>query len=255
VNFSMALHKYNDFADKFSKFGSDSLHNESVVESLKDWSELETIDSIKVWFQEEQEKCLMSVENISLMDCSGWLYNEEKGYIEHDSGEFFYVQGIRVKNTDDREVECGWDQPIITQVGYNGGLLGLLRKKINTIPYYLVNLKAEPGNPDKIQISPTLQATFSNLKRAHKGKKPKFSEFFETPELVGGKVLFNQWMSEDGGRLYLKKNKGMLVEIDDSVNLNGITSTYKWMTLYQIKFLIKENSWVSPHVRSIISHL
>jgi len=83
----------------------------------------------------------------------------------------------------------------------------------------------------------------------------KFAEFFETPELVNGKVLFNQWMSEDGGRLHLKRNKGMIVEIDDSVDLPKMSSSYKWMTLYQIKCLIKENSWVSPHIRSIISHL
>jgi hypothetical protein len=65
----------------------------------------------------------------------------------------------------------------------------------------------------------------------------------------------NEWMSEDGGRLHLKRNKGMIVEIDDSVKLPEMLSAYKWMTLYQIKYLIKENSWVSPHIRSIISHL
>ena len=255
MNFVEALSKYADFSNKFSEVGSDSLRNEAVVESLKDWSEYETIDSIKSWFKEEQKNCSMSIEDIPLMDCAGWSFNEEKGIFGHDSGEFFYIQGVRVKNTTAREVTGGWDQPILTQVGYNGGLLGLLRKKINTIPYYLVDAKAEPGNPDKVQISPTLQATFSNLKQAHGGKKPKFSEFFETPELVNGKVLFNQWMSEDGGRLHLKRNKGMIVEIGDSVDLPKMSSSYKWMTLYQIKCLIKENSWVSPHIRSIISHL
>jgi oxidase EvaA len=255
VNFVEALSKYTDFSNKFSEAGSDSLRNEAVVESLKDWSEYETIDSIKSWFKEEQENCSMSIEDIPLMDCAGWSFNEEKGVFAHDSGEFFYIQGVRVKNTIVREVTGGWDQPILTQVGYNGGLLGLLRKKFNSIPYYLVDAKAEPGNPDKVQISPTLQATFSNLKQAHGGNKPKFSEFFETPEIVNGKILFDQWMSEDGGRLYLKRNKGMIVEIDDSVELPELSSAHKWMTLYQIKYLIKENSWVSPHVRSIISHL
>ena len=133
--------------------------------------------------------------------------------------------------------------------------MGLLRKKINSIPHYLVEAKAEPGNPDKVQISPTLQATFSNLNQAHGGNKPKFSEFFVTPETVNGKVLFNQWMSEDGGRFYLKRNRGMIVEIKENDLLSDIPSSYKWMSLYQIKYFIKKNSWVGPHVRSIISHL
>jgi oxidase EvaA len=145
--------------------------------------------------------------------------------------------------------------PILTLVGYNGGVLGLLRKKINNVPYYLVEAKAEPGNPDKLQISPTLQATFSNLKQAHGGEEPKFYKFFEIPEQENGKILFEQWMSEDGGRLYLKRNKVMIVEVGDSVKLPKISSSFKWMTLYQIKFLLRENSWVGPHIRSIISYL
>jgi dTDP-4-dehydro-6-deoxy-alpha-D-glucopyranose 2,3-dehydratase len=255
VKFEEALSKYTNFLNTFSESTSDILRNEAVIESLKDWSESESINSIGLWFKQEQENCSMSIEDIPLMNCLGWSYNEEKGVFGHDSGEFFYIQGVRVKNTISREVTGGWDQPILTQVGYKGGLLGLLRKKINTIPYYLVNAKSEPGNPDKVQISPTLQATFSNLQQAHGGKKPKFSEFFEAPQLVNGKVLFDQWMSEDGGRLHLKRNRGMIVEINNSIKLPEISSSYKWMTLYQIKALIKENSWVSPHIRSIISHL
>ena len=253
MNFTETLLEFTDFTTKISD-SNDILRNETTVESLKDWSEFDTIDSIKSWFKEEQKNCQLSTQDIPLLDCIGWSFNSKKGIFAHDSGEFFYVQGVRIKNSISREVSYGWDQPILTQVGFKGGILGLLRMKINKIPYYLVEAKAEPGNPDKIQISPTLQSTFSNLKQAHGGKKPKFSEFFETPELVNGKVLFDQWMSEDGGRLYLKTNKGMLVEIEDEYILSEIPKSFKWMTLYQIKYLIKENSWVSPHVRSIISH-
>nr|MDA3834768.1 NDP-hexose 2,3-dehydratase family protein [Spirochaetales bacterium] len=105
-----------------------------------------------------------------------------------------------------------------------------------------------------VQISPTLQATFSNLKRAHGGKKPKFAELFENPEVNGGTVLFDQWMSEDGGRLHLKRNRGMLVEVDEEREI-VLSDAFCWVSLYQLKSLIKKNSWVNPHVRGIISHL
>ena len=121
----------------------------------------------------------MTIEDIPLDECRGWSINEDSGWISHDSGEFFIVQGVRVALSSNREVTGGWDQPMVTQVGFDGGLLGLLRKRIDGVPHYLVEAKAEPGNPDKVQISPTLQATFSNLKRAHGGNKPRYAEFLK----------------------------------------------------------------------------
>jgi oxidase EvaA len=46
----------------------------------------------------------------------------------------------------------------------------------------------------------------------------------------------------------------MLIECNQKNNIDLLENFY-WLTLYQIKFLIKNNSWVNPHVRSIISHL
>ena len=67
-------------------------------------------------------------------------------------------------------------------------------------------------------------------------------------------VLFSQWMSEDGGRLHLKRNKGMLVEVDEDLEISTPDNFY-WASLFQLKELIKMNSWVNPHIRGIISHL
>lgn len=232
----------------------DELRVEAQFECLKDRSLIGDLDLLKQWFLEQQELCQMTLEDIPLNACRGWSFDEETGWIHHKSGEFFFVQGCRVGITENREVVGGWDQPIITQVGFDGGLLGLLRKRIDQVPHYLVEAKAEPGNPDRVQISPTLQATFSNLKQAHKGKKPRFSEYFETPDLFNGQVLFSQWMSEDGGRLFLKRNKGMLVEIPEDSDIE-LQNNFYWASLYQLKELIKCNSWVNPHVRGIISSL
>ena len=227
---------------------------EFQFESLKDWSLVGTIADFSAWFESQQKQCEMTIEDIPLLDCRGWSIDKDSGWISHESGEFFVVQGVRVAYSNNREVVGGWDQPIITQIGFNGGLLGLLRKRINNVPHYLVEAKAEPGNPDKIQISPTLQATFSNLKQAHGGSKPRFSKYFENPSEMGGDILFSQWMSEDGGRLHLKRNKGMLVEIAEEQELS-IPENFYWASLYQLKEFIKINSWVNPHVRGIISSL
>ena len=217
---------------------------------------MHSLDEFAQWYLVQQQNCSMQVTDIALNECRGWHIDEKKGDVTHESGEFFKVQGIRVSMSQDREVgEGGWDQPMVTQVGFVGGLLGLLRKQIDGIPHYLVEAKAEPGNPDLVQISPTLQATFSNLKRAHGGNKTRFAELFEEPEEYNALVLFRQWMSEDGGRLHLKKNMGMLVEVDDDYPIPDDMPTFTWASLYQLKALLKNQSWVNPHIRGIISHL
>lgn len=231
------------------------LRIEVHVESLKDWSRTGSLEDLKGWFARQQRECPMTVEEIPLGDCRDWSVNPDSGWVEHASGDFFMVQGLRVSQTDSREVgRGGWDQPILTQVGYDGGLLGILRQSIAGIPHYLVEAKAEPGNPDRVQISPTLQATFSNLKRAHGGRKPNFAEYFESPQDMDGVVLFDQWMSEDGGRLHRKRNRGMLVQVPEGVGIE-LPPGFRWVSLFQLKQLIKENSWVNPHIRGIISHL
>nr|BCN22275.1 putative monosaccharide biosynthesis protein [Vibrio mimicus] len=234
----------------------DQMRIESQVESWKDWSALGDIEDTISWFHTQKEERALEIEDIPILECRGWSIDPNTGWISHKSKEFFVVQGIRVSKSGTREVgQSGWDQPILTQVGYNGGILGLIRKYIGGVPYYLVEAKAEPGNPDEVQISPTLQATFSNLNKAHGGTKPKFSEYFEDTDVRKEcKILFEQWMSEDGGRLHLKRNKGMLVQVPEYITIE-VPEGFRWVTLYQLKKLIKMNSWVNPHVRGIISHL
>ncbi|KOO16216.1 hypothetical protein AKJ18_04680 [Vibrio xuii] len=195
----------------------------------------------------------MSYSIIPLTECVGWALDQSTGSIKHQSGEFFVVNGIRVMNSSDREVIGGWDQPILTQVGYDGGILGLIRKRINGVPHYLVEAKSEPGNPNIVQISTSIQATYSNIKQAHGGSKTPFSELFLQPEANGARVVFERWMSEDGGRLLNKRNKSMIIEcanFDDS-NLN---SRYLWMTMHQLVYFVREHdAIVSPHIRGILS--
>lgn len=255
MNFEETVLSYKTFLDANELAQLDNLRVETQVESLKDWSSQASVADVEAWYLEQQANCTMTIEDIPLADCRGWSLDQDTGFVKHESNDFFVVQGVRVGLSTNREVGGGgWDQPILTQVGFDGGLLGIIRQFKQGIPYYLVEAKAEPGNPDLVQISPTLQATFSNLKQAHGGKKPRFAEYFEEAQEKGFVIHFNQWMSEDGGRLHLKRNKGMLVEIPTDHEIE-YPETFKWLSLYQIKTLIKKYSWVNPHIRGIISHL
>ena len=68
----------------------------------------------------------------------------------------------------------------------------MIRKKIKGIPHYLTEAKFEPGNYNKIQISPSVQATYSNLNRVHKGKKNSTLNLILILNLHGGKEAIPQ---------------------------------------------------------------
>ena len=228
---------------------------ECQLECLRDWSLLHSQQDVESWFRRQRETCTMQVTDIPLNEVAGWIVDPSTSNVRHESGEFFTVHGIRVMHTERREVGGrGWDQPILEQVGRDGGLLGLLRKRFRGVPHYLVEAKAEPGNYEKVQLSPTLQATFSNLKRAHAGNKPRFASYFEDPDPRLVKVLYKAWLSEDGGRLHLKRNLGMLVEVPEDHPVE-LPEGFLWMSLFQIKKCLWRNAWVGPHIRGIIAHL
>ena len=223
----------------------------TMLESIRDDNQINKLDYIIEWFNKKREESDMIVEEIGVNDLEKWNIQEKTGNLFHDSKEFFEIIGVKVSNTFDREVgKEGWTQPMIAK--NPGGILGILMKKINGIPHYLLQAKAEPGNIGKLQLSPTLQATTSNLLKAHGGKRPLFAEYFD--EVSNPKIIYAKWQSEDGGRFHLKSNYNMIVEIKENKELD-IPDYFIWITLYQIKQLLKIENFVGPHVRGIISYL
>jgi oxidase EvaA len=235
-------------------YNVDSDTNESIktmLESIRDDNQINKLDYIIEWFNKKREESDMIVEEIGVKDLKKWNVEVKTGNLFHDSKGFFEIIGVKVSNTFDREVgKEGWTQPMIAK--NPGGILGILMKKINGIPHYLLQAKAEPGNIGKLQLSPTLQATTSNLLKVHGGKRPLFAEYFD--EENNPKIIYSKWQSEDGGRFYLKSNYNMIVEIDENKELD-IPDYFIWITLYQIKQLLKIENFVGPHVRGIISYL
>ena len=211
-----------------------------------------SLKEIKAWYKSIIQKSNTKVKRIDLSDCSNWTMNKKT--ISHKSKKFFRVEALRITNSYKREVVGGWDQPILTEPGYNGGILGLLRKEINGVPHYLINAKFEPGNYRLIQLSPTLQATFSNISQAHKGNAPRYLKYFTNPKTNKCKIFFQQWFSEEGGRLRNKRNLGVLINHNSKESIL-IDSDFMWVTLKQIKQLILENAMVNPHLRGLVSFI
>tara|TARA_B100001778_G_C18596620_1_gene635056 strand:- start:1673 stop:2443 length:771 start_codon:yes stop_codon:yes gene_type:complete len=240
------LKSHGHSLDEFIEFKFESIYSSS----------LDSYNKFISWYEKAVKKCSMKSELISFDECKNWSFSKDKKKFFHSSGEFYEISCYRVSGTKTREVESGWDQPLLRQVGDDGGILGVIRQKIDGLPHYLVEAKQEAGNYNIVQISTTVQATFSNIKRAHEGKSVRFSEYFLFPKKNNATVIFSQWMSEDGGRLFNKRNKVMLVEVDKAHNLSFDQNLYRWVTLYDIKRAIKEeNAIIAPHLRNLLSAL
>ena len=220
-----------------------------LTEFLKGKKSSKDIKHVLDWLDDKRKNYLVDTQEIGIKELQSWHADPKTGNIIHDSGKFYSVIGIKVTGAHDREV-TSWTQPMIKQ--NECGILGILCKKINGTMHYLLQAKYEPGNTHKLQLSPTLQATESNLKQAHKGKKPLFAEYFE--ESGKGRILTSVISVEDGGRFFMKTNRNMIVEIDENKEIE-IPENFIWVNLYQIKKLIKKDNIVNSLTRSVLGSL
>ncbi|NVN98749.1 MAG: NDP-hexose 2,3-dehydratase family protein [Geobacteraceae bacterium] len=191
----------------------------------------------------------LKVGTISLNETRGWSINQETGDIGHDSGRFFSITGAKVRHRSET-FELEWDQPIIDQPEV--GILGIIAKKINGVLHFCLQAKEEPGNINSVQLSPTLQATYSNYTRVHGGTPPKFIEYFTDP--ARGRIIFAKLQTEDGGRFLYKSNRNMIVLVEES-ELEYLPNEFIWVTLRQVGKLLQRDNLVHACTRSIIAAL
>jgi len=250
--------KLASFLSSIAHFQNDNCYPhsaEAIFETMTDWSVFHSLDEVKDWFQKKRQNPKMHASPVAMKDLTDWIIDGPTGDICHKTNEYFSLHGLRVE-TGTRERSSGWDQPIVTQVGYDGGLVGIIRQRFEGVPHYLCEAKEEPGNYGVVQLSPTLQATFSNIKRTHGGRQPYFAEIFLMRHNNSNvEVLFDSWLAEDGGRFYKKRNRGILLEVNCTKEIVPPTDDFIWLSLFQVKQLLLEDAWVNPHLRGILSHV
>ena len=203
-----------------------------------------TTEGVKEWVKARREAISVNITLIQFDEMSKWNINKETGNLAHSSGGFFSIEGISV--ITNVGITASWTQPIIKQPEI--GILGFITKKINGILHFLIQAKIEPGNINSVQLSPTLQATKSNYSKVHGGKSPHYLEYFN-----GGrkrKILLDQLQSEQGARFYKKRNRNIIIETEEDVVLH---EDFCWVTLGQIKDLLKEDNLVNMDTRTVIS--
>ena len=203
-----------------------------------------TTDEVINWVKEQNKQVLVEINKIPFSELNFWQFDNDYTRLHHKTGKFFSIDGIRV-NTNWGNIQT-WDQPIINQpeIGY----LGFITKEFNGVLHFLLQAKIEPGNINFVQLSPTLQATKSNYTQAHQGKSPAYLDYFVNAK--PSQILLDQLQSEQGARFLRKRNRNIIIKIEEEVNL---LENFVWLTLAQIKELMKVDNLVNMDTRTVIS--
>jgi len=220
-----------------------------IARSRKSPNALHSDRHVDKWIAARLSEPELRVRTVSLVDMKGWRIEAESGNISHESGRFFTITGAYVRHrTPAGELE--WDQPAIDQADV--GILGILAKKIGGIMHFCLQAKEEPGNINSVQLSPTVQATFSNYSLVHGGSPPEFLQYFIGG--TGGRIIYSKLQTEDGGRFLFKSNRNMIVQVDDGEQ-DFLPDGFIWLTLRQISRLLSRDNLIHACTRSILAAL
>lgn len=217
---------------------------EFLLSSVNLENEFQDLKSFFKWYRDKSLSKNFVVEEIPFESLDNWYFEHGTKNLKHSSGKFFSIEGINV-NTNFGSVQK-WEQPIIFQPEI--GILGIITKVINGNRYFLMQAKMEPGNVNMVQISPTVQATKSNYTKVHRGLLPNYLEYF----LDGSKskIITDQLQTEQGARFYRKRNRNMVVEVNEVISLND---DFVWLTLGQIKKAMLSPNLINMDSRSVLS--
>ncbi|MFD6619408.1 NDP-hexose 2,3-dehydratase family protein [Streptomyces albidoflavus] len=200
---------------------------------------------VSKWLAGRRTAHRFAVTRIPFADLEGWAFQPETGNLAHHSSRFFTVEGLHAEIGG--EPATHWTQPIIRQPEV--GILGILAKEFDGVLHFLMQAKMEPGNPNLLQLSPTVQATRSNYTNVHRGAAVKYIEYF-TRAGHGRRVLADVLQSEHGSWFFHKSNRNMIVETDEDVPQDP---DFIWLTLGQIGELLHCDNLVNMDARTVLS--
>ena len=222
------------------------MKQETLYSIAKSWGatggEANATEDILAWVSARNETVAVDIRKSTLSASKAWFYDKHLGTIHNQNNSFFSIAGFEKWNDDGTAVR----QPIILQQEI--GFLGIICQEINGVMHFLMQAKIEPGNLNKIQLSPTIQATKSNFTQKHGGARPPYLEYFEQASRY--EIVVDQIQSEQSSRFYKKRNRNILIRVEEEI---PVLPSHKWMTLRQIKALMRVDNLVNMDTRTVLS--
>ena len=187
------------------------------------------------YLQKRITKSQLNVEVAGISNLENWKF-DSSGMFRHVTGRYFSIQGIKYKNSYSGIL----NQPEV-------GVLSNFMTIHNGIAYFLIQFKEEPGNINKIQLSPTIQATKSNYSRVHGGSLPQY--WNEYTIYCKKNTLLSYNLPEQGTRYWRKYNKNEII----LTPLLSESENFKWLTLGQLFALQNFPNSINSCLRSSLS--
>jgi len=215
--------------------------NDTLFSIAKSWicsdSTVNPTTDLLSWIFQRNAETAVEIHKIGLSACSPWFYDSAEGCIRNQNRSFFTITGYKGD---------GLSQPVILQkeIGY----LGIICKEFDGVMHFLMQAKIEPGNVNCVQISPTIQATKSNFTQKHGGNKPPYLDYFLDTSKY--EIVVDQIQSEQSSRFYKKRNRNIIIRVDGDI---PVLPSHRWMTLGQIKHLMREKNLVNMDTRTVLS--
>ena len=192
-------------------------------------------EELEKYYFQLQDSEGFEVNLVGIKSIKNWRLDDNFNFV-HDSKKFFSIKRVKYKG-----IESG----ILDQAEI--GILGILSTKINGIFHILVQFKEEPGNINKAQLSPTIQATKSNYSKTHGGNFPPYWEEFV--KISKEKYLVDSLQPEQGFRYWKKFNQNLVADTEYLDEKEG----FKWMTLGQVLAFAKYDNSINSCLRSVLS--
>ncbi len=194
--------------------------------------------------------CRMECGSLRMDEIRRWRM--AGGAFRHETGGFFSVVGIRGTL---QAVGMGMgasatvvEQPIIDQPEI--GILGILARRHGERVEILVQAKAEPGNVNAVQLSPTVQATESNYRRLHGGEPTAFLKHFHSRGRWT--TLSDSRQSEQGTRFLGKYNRNATVLVEGR-GPEAVPEAWRWCEAGSLLRTLGCDYCVNTDLRSVLA--
>jgi oxidase EvaA len=193
--------------------------------------------NVRAWLDAVRTSARPAIERIPLSESREWSVAD--GRFSHRSGGFFSVVALDWTAPDGTRTS----QPYLDQ--REVGTLGFLLRNGDGPPQLLVQAKPEPGNVGLVQLAPTCQATASNVKRLHGGRRPPFADAFP-PD--ASSALYDVPQSEQGTRFFHKQNRNVLALASGETP----PPTHRWMPVDDVLSLLGCDHVINTDARSVL---
>ena len=141
-----------------------------------------------------------------------------------------------------------WEQPLVEATGI--ALFGCLTAVENGVRKFLVKIKPEVGSFDGAEIGPAVQLESLAVKNKDFNAIDNF--FLDRLEKKQN-VLFDNLLSEEGGRFYHEQNRNVIIEIASTEEVEALPDGYFWVDYATINHMIQFNNVVNIQLRNLMA--